>query len=670
MEAYAAMTDAQEAFRYLAEEAKVSGKVDDLRWLVDAHSKKHAKDSWLPFYQGEVLVQEGQFEDADKVFTAGMARPPLGLPVESFRYSRVLARYSIGQTLSAYAEIGPKNETFVQLAALCYQDQKDDHLQALLDEHAKTAPDHIEVWRYRYRLKLRQNLVKEAIALFKTMLSRKELQNDRERVVESFLMDMVDAGHALEGYAAAPDARRAFQHIANDLLDQFHMKELRQLVDAHRARLADDPWLPYFDAQILIEDREWDKAALMLREGLRRAPLENRNSLQSSYIFAMYKAGRGLNAYQEFPSKETFNHLASLCTQDRNGATLEALAQAYEPLAGDDPDLLFQKSRARVLTKQPEAAILLFQKALQKQPLEHQRRYYVSTFVADMFDQGQGWEAFRAVPDNHGAFEALAWQLVNRKKDKELEKLVAEHAAKHPDDPWRAFFAGEVCLMRGDLVEAEKLFAAALAKAPLNNQWTFRNSLNRTKIKAGKAALAFEEAGKSQQAFQDLAFQCVNEKSGLQLEALVAAYRRERRNDVHLRAWDVDVLWLKQDYEGALKVLDDNKELFAQPRHRWKIHNHHVRCLIQLKRHAEAIRIADGAFKKKQGNVMLVVLAHASTGNVQRLIAEMEQLTRDRFLIEDCYRDPDLGPLLRSPAFADFRARFPEPKGARVMDRD
>jgi hypothetical protein len=30
--------------------------------------------------------------------------------------------------------------------------------------------------------------------------------------------------------------------------------------------------------------------------------------------------------------------------------------------------------------------------------------------------------------------------------------------------------------------------------------------------------------------------------------------------------------------------------------------------------------------------------------------------------VEDCYRDPDLGPILRSEPFRRFRERFPEPK--------
>jgi hypothetical protein len=38
-------------------------------------------------------------------------------------------------------------------------------------------------------------------------------------------------------------------------------------------------------------------------------------------------------------------------------------------------------------------------------------------------------------------------------------------------------------------------------------------------------------------------------------------------------------------------------------------------------------------------------------------------------LVESCYRDPDLGPILRSESFRVLRERFPEPK-SRPIEND
>ena len=69
----------------------------------------------------------------------------------------------------------------------------------------------------------------------------------------------------------------------------------------------------------------------------------------------------------------------------------------------------------------------------------------------------------------------------------------------------------------------------------------------------------------------------------------------------------------------------------------------------------------------EKGDRLLPVLAHAASGDVPATIAAMEKARgRDRYLVEDCYRDPDLGPILRSEPFAAFRERFPEPKTSGV----
>ena len=59
---------------------------------------------------------------------------------------------------------------------------------------------------------------------------------------------------------------------------------------------------------------------------------------------------------------------------------------------------------------------------------------------------------------------------------------------------------------------------------------------------------------------------------------------------------------------------------------------------------------------------LLLILVHASAGDAKRAIAVAEQTPTQPFLVADCYRDPDLGHLLRGDGMQAFRARFPEPK--------
>src|SRR5262249_7360353 len=155
---------------------------------------------------------------------------------------------------------------------LCFQDRNYALLQSLLEAHAKTDPTDPELLRSRYRLEIRQGRVAEGVALFKAALAKHAGEERRRDLVSDFLFDMVDAGKPLEGYRAAPDAKEAFQMLAEDLLEQADPKGLRQLIEAHRARHPDDTWLALYTGELHVRDGAWDKAAQAFREGLQQAP--------------------------------------------------------------------------------------------------------------------------------------------------------------------------------------------------------------------------------------------------------------------------------------------------------------------------------------------------------------------------------------------------------------
>src|SRR5262249_53941022 len=104
--AYTAAPDAKMAFRLMAAELRNKYRQDDLRELVGLHKHLQPDDNLLPFYRGALAVEEEEYEQADKAFAAGMAKPPDEATLALFRASRVQARYYRDQALAAYAEIG------------------------------------------------------------------------------------------------------------------------------------------------------------------------------------------------------------------------------------------------------------------------------------------------------------------------------------------------------------------------------------------------------------------------------------------------------------------------------------------------------------------------------------------------------------------------------------
>jgi len=280
-----------------------------------------------------------------------------------------------------------------------------------------------------------------------------------------------------------------------------------------------------------------------------------------------------------------------------------------------------------------------------------------------MLNAGHGLAAYRAAADKNEAFRVLADSFVQKKQAKELSALLTEHEKNAAQNLWIVFYRGELHFLRGEFEQAERDFTAAVAKArPRDDVWRLRNALLRAKVKSGKAVAYYLENG-DRDTFRDLCFACVTDKNAAQLEALVAARGMKAADDRSLLSWELEGLWLKKDYQGAVKFIEQHRGgAFASKRYRGQSDGYYVRALVKVGRSGDAVKEAESLSKNKRISPVLLILAHAATGNAKQAIEAVERFPDDRYLVEDCYRDTDLGPNLRTEPFEAFRARFPEPK--------
>lgn len=672
LEAYASVPDAREAFRFLAPELKQAYRMDDLKKLVLLHAKSHADDRWLPFYRGEVLVSEDKYQQAAKSFAAGMARPPEEGVLDQFRYSRVRALYQCGQALDALATIGPRADTFRQVASQCWQDRNFALLQKIVAAQARDNPESEDMLRYRFGLKIKQDELAEGILQFKAVLAKVTDEQRRNALIADFLEDMSEVDALLDGYRAAPDAKQAFLILAPELLEQDKYKELEQLLALHRQKAPDDIWLGLYAGKIQAHKNAWDQAVQVLGEAMKKAPDELRGRFHWDYVNAMYRSGRGLQAYREEEAdqrSETFHQLAYDLINDKKGADLEALIDAHRPHASAPGDLLFLQARAKVLLKKPAEAIALFHKAYEQQANDDQRHSYVSSFVNDMDELGQALEGYRAVPDKSTAFQTLAARFTWKKKAEKLKELLEEHGKDNAVTPHLNYYWGQWHLLRQEFPQADQRLTAAATHRDAADEWMFRSGLNQARVKAGRVVATYRERGAGRAAFESLAQVCIDDKNADQLRLLLAAHREAEPDDPGLPVWDVELRWLRDDYAGALEILTrESAGAFALPRYRWKHGTYLVRCLVRLKRTKEALAEAEAVMKAKMAGPALLVLAHAAHGGPKPALAVLEKLQPPAHVVRQCYELAELGALLRSPAFAEFRAKFPEPEAGSAED--
>ena len=136
--------------------------------------------------------------------------------------------------------------------------------------------------------------------------------------------------------------------------------------------------------------------------------------------------------------------------------------------------------------------------------------------------------------------------------------MLDEHAKHHPQDARLITERAELHLLRNEFALAEKQFLLAKSQGtPAFDPSRF--GLIRVRIKLGKADDTYRELGPSTQTFHDIAHECTNQKNGPQLERLLAAHRKEFPAAKNLAAWDVEVHWLKKDYEATVKAIEADR---------------------------------------------------------------------------------------------------------------
>ncbi len=658
--AYRALPDQARSFRTLGEALKFAFKIDDLQELIAVHVKNQPQDPFVHLFQAEVHLHDEQYKLADQAFTKAFAA--IGDPAvqDRYRFNRIRARYELGDILGAYRDIGPQRLAFKQLADACWLDRKPAELKALVAAHEANDPIDGQLPRFQWRVAIHDKRFDAAAKTFKAALANNFGGNPDRLLLQDFLFDMIDAGHALEGYRRAADRREALDIIAADLAHAHRDADLAAVLAEHRQAFPNDPVLHMYAGQQAALKQDWAKAAAAYRAGWKQLPEAKRVSWTPAFLFAHAKVGQAVQAYHETGRRpEHFRQLAGWLLIDKKIDAFEQLVEAHRPQRARDAEFAAYDARLKILRGKPAEAAELMLGMLKDRPLHEQHRIGDS-FLAHLANFDLAVEGYRCLPDKRDAFGQLFWRYHQPERVKEFARLIAEHAANDPDDPRLMVERAELEMLEGKFALAAQKFALAKLKNPLDPGARF--GLLRARIKLGKTADTYRELGPSNQTFLDIANQCVTLKDGVQLESLLVVHRQAFPAAKNLVPWDIEALWQKKDYEATVQAIQAERAgLLKNQTWRWKCEGYLVRGLVRLKRSEEAVQEAETIARRKNGAPVLLALARASSGDVPGFLEFMETKKAQRFFVEDCYRDEDLGPLLRSDAFRAVQDRYPPP---------
>ena len=666
IDAYAVIPDARAAFRVAAADLQRTHQLDPLGRLVRLHSRKHPDDPNLPLYRAELLADDGRYAEAEKAFAAEVAKVPDEMLLQDFQYTRVHVAYRLGKATDALERIPPRDATWQSLVSLCYQDRDFVLLEKLIEQQLAKQPNDVEARRQRMIVRIHQGKTDEAAAILHALIAREADENRRKGFISGFLYTMANEGRVLDAYAAAPNKREGFDLLARDLPRNGRWDQLGKLIQLHAAVDPDDGMLAFYRGQIHLHDKDWAKAAEALAEASRIAE-QDRERIRPQLLFARYKTGQGVAAFHDInPSPQTFQQLAILMVQDKKWDELEAILKAGRVWIPFDPVLPQYEARLLILRdhKPAEAAKLLVE-AAKRAPAPKQGEFVLNPwfqFFMDTQTIDKPLEGYRLAPDKVIAFENVARYLVEKKNADLLEILLREHLKQVPDGAVSRTYRAELHLLRSQNVLALTEARRALELAVGQQRYAGQLVLYRAAIQSGVAALVLREQAGDTNTYRALVTQCLLAKRTDQLGAVLRMQRSIDPDDGELEVDELDLLWLKKDYAEIVRRLNAATDgPLRALRFSYRVEAHRIRSLVRLKRFPEAVAVAEAALKKGSYSSVLLLLPYAAQGDVKRTLEFADKYCRASYVLRECYRDEDLGPLLRSPAFASFRERFPEP---------
>jgi len=390
---------------------------------------------------------------------------------------------------------------------------------------------------------------------------------------------------------------------------------------------------------------------------------------------------------------DVFYALPARLDDEDDVASLEALAAAEHVRRPDDIWADFYRARVKMIHQSWAAAADLLQPILAKAPTDEASTRFIGNYLTALVAAGDPVRAYHTLPDRGAAFQRVASRLMWPKGPQNaslLRKLVAARLSDVPSDPLANFYTASACEMDGQFNIADAYYTRGLApELDAETAERYRSARVTERCQAGHWMTAYRDDSRSDvfrdKTFEQVAYYLQGRQQIDDLDRLASDYRLHWPDSPLSPMWQAEVLYQRRQYGLARELLmQERSKILSNADQEPTFADRLVRCLVQQRRLddamteavASAARETERFLKQKPADNTVtptpleapvpdptyVLMISAARGDVLQATAAFEKCVQGDSDPEDLYADPEIGPLLRTPAFGALRLKYPPPK--------
>jgi tetratricopeptide (TPR) repeat protein len=610
---------------------------------------------------GKALAQLGKPDEAASAYRKGLAADPNFVP-NLVGLAGALPAGKKNEIADRLGHCARPSETFPALAEALATGENSEALEVITAAGAKLHVDKPSLDYYRGRLAALTGKADEAETLFKEAVADADSAEARQFYTERLLDAELKAGHTLEAFQESDNPTFSFRYLAEPLSQAQHADALLALAEAYVTRLPKNPDGYFYEGRARIYKEQYDQAARAFSRGIALVkPGAPREPFRNNLVYALYKSGKGLAAYDEvgLPA-DTARQLASLFLADRQGEPLQKLVAAHRKVEPGDQRLDVWEADALMLQKDYAGAARVLKTAIDKAVAPAQKRTLVNKFLDAHLANKTPADGYVQTPDPSYSFGYVCERLL---KDQDVAGLKAvinvQRLRKAARDPRLPYYAGQSHMLSGDYRAAEQEFARGLGYAGDRGVAALlQTGRLRALCKLGEAQKAYDEADDKPLFYRLLGPILIEQNRPADLAALVTAYRGFTPKEPTLGLWEAESKWLAGDLDGTINVLRrDRDQIMADPANATRFDDHLVRSLIRLKRFSEAAQAARES-TERDGDPWFEAVVAVASGDATRATPLLQACAGRGYRLAQLESDPDAAPALKAPAFQELRNKL------------